>query len=551
MPHPVFISYARDASRDHAVALQKILGEDQAFLDTSGIEIGDRFPATLVDALFAAKVVVIFAEPVYFTRWYCLLEFRIARTPFLRVMDRAGSTGPEREEALRSMVIAFPAAGVSPEMQRFPTLVGATQWPSVEKPEEIAAMVLDRLAQNPPTLRERYAALGDADGARSMLLEATKVPPPMRIGTVPFFPQVGLATTLGEAFVGRGDDLWRIHDALTTERGVLSTAAGLTGSIEAGGGFGKTRLALEYLYRFGPKYFRGGLFWIDAEGDPEAQLHEVLRSLHPSAPALDVLRAAQGGVPGAVARAIRARPETDPSPLFILDNIPEPQPGEPPRSLETWCPVLGEVPVLTTSRIHVAMSGVGNFVALPIETLEPEAAVTLLTTGVSRTQLQPAEWDEIAAWVGYLPLALELLNRLLRFGELTAYSLLGKARDLRPSAELDSAMEILRGQVQPGTLRGVTEALRASYERLSPEEQRAARLLAWLAPEPVPEFLMTAFDADVFPRGVRATLRNRSLISEVRTGDGQYFGAMHRVLADFLRSQSLEPASEVAEIFAV
>src|SRR5688500_20137694 len=91
MPHPVFISYARNASREHALALHKALGGRTAFLDTDAIPLGESFPETLVDALFDAQVVVIFAEPHYFTRWYCLLEFRIARTPFLRAMERPRS----------------------------------------------------------------------------------------------------------------------------------------------------------------------------------------------------------------------------------------------------------------------------------------------------------------------------------------------------------------------------------------------------------------------------------------------------------------------------
>ncbi|HEX7238836.1 MAG TPA: toll/interleukin-1 receptor domain-containing protein, partial [Longimicrobiaceae bacterium] len=502
MTHPVFISYARDASREHAVALHEALGEEIAFLDTEDIATGDHFPERLVDSLFDAKVVVIFAEPVYFTRWYCLLEFRIARTPFLRMVEHAGSTPAEQEDALHSIVIAYPPRGVSPEMERFPSLVGATNWPSVQEPEKIAEMVLARLAANPPTLRERYAALGDADSARRTLLEATKLPPPMRIGSIPFVPQVGLPTTIGDAFVGRADDLWRIHDVLTTERGSLATAAGLTGSIEAGGGFGKTRLALEYLYRFGPRHYKGGLFWIDAEGDPELQLYDVLRSLNPSAPDITAVRAVPGGVPGAVARAIRARPEKDPSALFILDNIPEPPSGEPPRPLETWCPVLGEVPVLATSRTRVALGSVGNVVALPLETLEPDAAVALLTTGISRVGLEPDEWYAIAEWVGYLPLALELLNRLVRSGGMTSADLLEASRQERLSITLDKAMDALRGIVQPGALRGVTEALAASYERLTQAEQYAARLLAWLAPDPIPEIVVAAFGPEVFPTEV-------------------------------------------------
>jgi tetratricopeptide (TPR) repeat protein len=548
MTQPVFISYARDASREHAQTLHQALGERTAFLDTQDIATGERFPEALVDALFGARVVVIFAEPRYFTRWYCLLEFRIARTPFLRVADRPGATAQEKADALRGLVIAMPPRGVDPMMDRFPPLVQGRNWPDVGDIERIAALVEAELAANPPTLRERYAAVADADEARRYLLEATRLPPPRRIGNVPFVPQTGLPPTINDAFVGRADDLWRIHDLLWTERGDPATAAGLTGAIEATGGFGKTRLALEYLYRFGPAHFRGGLFWINAESDPELQLYDVLQALNPSAPAIELVRQGSAGVPGAVARAIRSRPDDAPTPLFIIDNVPEPQPDQPPKPLETWCPVLGEVPVLTTSRTRIALGAGGGVVALPIDTLDPASAVDLLTTSTHRAPLTDAEWDEIAAWVGYLPLALEVLNRLLRSGEMTPRDVLNLSREERPSAAVDAAMESIRHVVPPGALRGITEAFSASYNLLTPEEQYAARLIAWMAPAPIPTFVIDAFGPEVFAPGIRAKLRNRSFVTEVRDGSGTYFGAMHRVLADFIRVRATLPEDEVETV---
>ncbi|WP_420128350.1 tetratricopeptide repeat protein [Longimicrobium sp.] len=550
MSQPVFISYARDASRDKAQALHHALGGRTAFLDTADIAPGERFPEALVDALFSARVVVIFAEPQYFTRWYCLLEFRIARTPFLRAAERPGATPQEKADALRGLVVAMPPRGVDPMMERFPPLVRARNWPAVEDIDAIAALVEAELAANPPTLRERYASVADADAARSFLLEATRLPPPMRIGNLPFVPQVGLAPTIGDAFVGRADDLWRIHDLLWTERGDPATAAGLPGSIEAIGGFGKTRLALEYLYRFGPRHFRGGLFWINAESDPELQLYDVLQALNPSAPAIEQIRQVPGGVPAAVARAIRSRPDDAPTPLFIIDNVPEPQPGEPPKPLDTWCPVLSDVPVLTTSRTRVALGG-GSVVALPVDTLDPASAVELLTTEVRRDALEDADWQHIAEWVGHLPLALEVLNRVLRSGEITPAALLELSHKQRPSAAVDAAMESIRHVVPAGALRGITEAFSTSYNLLTPEEQYAARLIAWMAPAPVPTFVIGALGPEIFAPGIRAKLLNRSFVAEVRDGSAVYYGAMHRVLGDFTRAQSIAPAEEVEVIPAL
>lgn len=548
MSQPVFISYARDASRDKAEALHNALGGRTAFLDTADIAPGERFPEALVDALFDARVVVIFAEPQYFTRWYCLLEFRIARTPFLRAVDRPGATPQEKADALRGLVVAMPARGVDAMTERFPPPVQGRNWPAVDDLEAIAALVDAELAAAPPTLRERYASAADADAARSFLLEATRLPPPMRIGNLPFVPQVGLAPTIGDAFVGRADDLWRIHDVLWTERGDPATAAGLTGSIEATGGFGKTRLALEYLYRFGPRHFKGGLFWINAESDPELQLYDVLQALNPNAPAIEHVRQGSGGVPGAVARAIRSRPDDAPAPLFLIDNVPEPEPGQPPRPLETWCPVVADVPVLTTSRTRVALGAGGSVVSLPIDTLDPASAADLLTTQTTRAPLTDAEWTEIASWLGYLPLALEILNRLLRSGEMTPDEFLTLSRERTPSAAIDEAKKSIEHVVPAGALRGITEAFSASYERLAPEDQYAARLIAWMAPAPIPTFVIDAFGSETFPPGARSKLRNRSFVTQVRDDSGTSYGAMHRVLADFVRTRSPAPQQEVESV---
>ncbi|HEX5727379.1 MAG TPA: tetratricopeptide repeat protein [Longimicrobiaceae bacterium] len=546
MSRPVFISYARDASRAHAAALHAALGGEAgglSFLDSESLGVGDPVPARLLDALLEARVVVVFAEPVYFTRRYCLQEFHFACAPFLRVADAPGATPAAKEAALRGIVLALPPRGVDPMLERFPPTVRARNWPGVDQPEALEALVRAELAAAPPTLRERYGGEGDAERAR--FLSATQLPPPQRIGRIPFAPAVGLPTSIGDAFVGRVDDIWRVHHLLTSRRGGLRSEAGVTTSIEAGGGFGKTRLALEYLYRFGTRHFRGGLFWIDAEQEPEDRLYEVLRALSPAAPPVEAVRAAPGGVPGAVARAVRALPDDAP-PLFVVDNVPEPRQGEPPQPLETWCPVPGEVAVLTTSRTRLAL-GSGAVEALRIQALEPGPAVDLLANGDFAGRLARAEWGEVAEWVGRLPLALELLNRAMLAGAVQPRDALeASRRGGSTTRALDDAMAALRGSVPPGALRGIGEAFSLSYDLLSTDQRFAARLLAWMAPAPVPEAVLDVVGPDVFSPETRAVLRARSFVTPVSGGeDGAFFGAVHRVLADFLRSQSPAPDEEV------
>ena len=60
-------------------------------------------------------------------------------------------------------------------------------------------------------------------------------------------------------FVGRTDDLERLHATFQQREPVGIRPAGLTGM----GGIGKTQLAVEYVYRFKDAY-PDGIFWINA-----------------------------------------------------------------------------------------------------------------------------------------------------------------------------------------------------------------------------------------------------------------------------------------------
>src|SRR5690348_3147815 len=107
---PVFISFARAASLSSARSIHAALQSIgiTAFLDESGIETGDQFPAVIMDALLASRVVVVLAEPRYFTRWYCLWEWRTALIPFVKACERPGATSAQKSAALKGMAVLLP-----------------------------------------------------------------------------------------------------------------------------------------------------------------------------------------------------------------------------------------------------------------------------------------------------------------------------------------------------------------------------------------------------------------------------------------------------------
>jgi Flp pilus assembly protein TadD len=551
MAHPVFLSYARSASASQVRAVFDRIGgeaEGTAFLDTSDIEHGDRFPQRLVDALLAAQVIVIFPTPLYFRRWYCLLELRVARAAFQLSLEMPNLTPAEREALLAPIVVALPPAGMPTDLDRLPPALQGTNWPSVDDPDAVAALVRTKLDRSTESVGNLLSRVG-AGSIRDELLEATRLPPPRLLDSERIAPEE-MRLSIGEAFVGRADELWRTDDLLV---GRGPDAAPPVVWIEGGGGVGKTQLAVEYLHRFGPKRFPGGLFWIDADVDPvslEARQHEILTALDPATPPLVVYH--DPDRVRSVAKDLRqaaSRLPTDRPALFVVDNVPEPEPGRPPAPLRSWCPVVGVAPVLATSRSRVSPGERGSIARVALDILDEGAAVALLTRAVrGRAALADEEWLAIANWVGRLPLALELLNASVAYGAVSAASLLDASRTRETSASLDEGMDSLRFTVPEGTLRGVTEAFSMSYDRLTPTEQQAARMLAWLAPDPIPEALLDTLGAPPFTGGARAVLVHRSFVLRLDSGDIPVFGSMHRVLASFLRTRSTGGTEELRRV---
>jgi tetratricopeptide (TPR) repeat protein len=230
--------------------------------------------------------------------------------------------------------------------------------------------------------------------------------------------------------------------------------------------------------------------------------------------------------------------------LYVIDNIPEAPPGSGPPPIADFCPALGAVAVLATSRQDTREAHVR---LIEVDTLDRDPAILLLTDNVlCSAALSWADWGRIAEWVGDLPIALDLLNPCLALGSITPSDLLQRAvgQASRPVRELDRLRDALHGQVPKDAVRGITEAFSISFENLDGPTQQAAQLLAQLDPAPIPEAFMEALPGDLKSPVIRTALRGRHFVTG---GGGLSFGVMHRLMVDFLRSAAEASAPELLE----
>ena len=233
----------------------------------------------------------------------------------------------------------------------------------------------------------------------------------------PLPPNSILPYTRNPDFTGREADLLALAESLCSQEG---TSAPPTAAITGMGGLGKTQLAVEFAYRYG-RYFPGGVYWMRF-ADPVNVPSEI---------------AATGGERGLglyhdsenlslidqVGRVQRAWQEPVPR-LLIFDNC------ESQELLEKWRPVSGGCRVLFTSRRALWPREL-QVVKRPIRVLDPAESVAFLRQVAP--QLGESEASEIAAELGYLPLALHLAGEFLgRYRQFDAEHYLSQFRETGP-----------------------------------------------------------------------------------------------------------------------
>jgi tetratricopeptide (TPR) repeat protein len=288
-------------------------------------------------------------------------------------------------------------------------------------------------------------------------------------------------------FVGREDDLRALARALRVgekvEIGDVVVAA-VTGL----GGVGKTRLASEFVHRYG-QYFEGGVFWLNF-ADPDTVPAEIAvcggtdyMNLRPDFDNLPldeqvrlVLAAWQRSVPR----------------LLVFDQCMEPE------LLQRWRPSSGACRVLVTSRR--TQWDAWDVQALPLRVLSRAQSVAVLRRYRPDLPEDHPDLDAIAHELGDLPLALQLAGSYLaRYQHtLTPAAYLAQLRD---EALLEHpSLQALEAAISPTDHQlHVARTFALSYKQLDHTvvtDDLALALLAraaYFAPdEPIPRDLLLA-----------------------------------------------------------
>src|SRR5215470_9870424 len=288
---------------------------------------------------------------------------------------------------------------------------------------------------------------------------------------------------------GREDLLAGLDDRLADREGARPRVVALCGL----GGAGKTSVAVEYAHRHLGEL---GVAW-QLPAEDATMLAAGFGEL---AAQLGTGPAAGGGDPvAAVHSALAGSPGQW---LLIFDNAP----GQGP--VRAFVPPAGNGRVLLTSQS--AIWPPGQAVEVPVLDTEVAAVFLVQQTGDPDSQAAAA----LAAELGGLPLALEQAAAYIQAAGTTLAGYLALFEDRRGDL-------LARGET-PGHPADLAATLALALSRLEAEAPAAAgllRLLACLAPEPVPLTLLLA-DAGIANQLARAAAVLGTLFGDaVTTGD--------------------------------
>ncbi|HEX5720937.1 MAG TPA: protein kinase, partial [Thermoanaerobaculia bacterium] len=306
---------------------------------------------------------------------------------------------------------------------------------------------------------------GEPDTLREMpAVPAARLEPPL-LHNLPFPP-------LGDLLKGRSEELQALAQTLADDG-----PSGLQTLVLHGlGGIGKTRLAIDYAWRFGRRYQAVLFVLADSPDGLNSSLAALARADLLDLPERN--HPAESETIGAVLRWLRENPGW----LLILDNVDTKEAG---LAVTKLLPALTAGRVLITSRRRDWPAGVRRR-AIDRVLLQPAAEFLLERTREDRKRApdDPEQALRLAELLDGLPLALEQAGAYIVHLQISLAEYLAEWE--RESEHVLSWHD--EGAMQYPVSLAVT--WQQSFQQLSPNAQAVLRLASFLAPDAIPMALL-------------------------------------------------------------
>ncbi|MBD2342721.1 tetratricopeptide repeat protein [Anabaena subtropica] len=351
-------------------------------------------------------------------------------------------------------------------------------------------------------------------------------------------------------FVGREEELHTLRQLLQkNDRVAIAAIAGM-------GGLGKTELALQYAIQH-REIYTGGICWLlPKSGDVGLQIVQFARTYFDLNPPDDL------DLPGRVQYCWRRWREGEV--LLVVDDVSDYE------EVKLYLPSSSSrFKVLLTSRQRL-----GKIAQLSLDVLQPEAALELLVSIIGKERVEndlnplppsllgKGESDSprlvgeglgersegelvalgLCEWLGYLPLAVELVGRYLaRKQDLSLAEMLRRLENKRLEQRA-----LMKAEADMTAKRGVLAAFELSWLELEENDQQLGCLLSLFAAAPIPwklvEQCLPEEDEEDLEDIRDDKLLNLHLLQ--RKGEGIY--QLHSLLREFFqfKLRGLEQAEE-------
>ena len=301
------------------------------------------------------------------------------------------------------------------------------------------------------------------------------------ISTAETTPWYGDPPTRFSRFVGRAEPLWQLDSLLRPPPEVSGGSQPPPAVVVHGlGGLGKTALACEYATRFAGAY-PGGIYWLrlgsPAPGtDPGehvrlrlvSQLVRIADQLQPEGQPLDTGAGAHS--PEVLARVVGRHLDQLGMPyLWVVDDLPA---GLSATDFAACLPPGRDGQSLVTTQ-GTTYRHVPN---LALEVMPTQEAVELLVgSGARREEAEAGVAEALAARLGHLPLALEVVGELVALPGTTPESLLAELT--HPAEALDLVEEAAQN---PMASVSATEHTLSAAMTFAPSINRLDEASFWL-----------------------------------------------------------------------